>query len=146
MAREQIFLDTSALVAAVLSDTDGARQLLKLSEANAITLWIGPTVLAQIDAVLSRKSPDSKPGLALLLDRADVQIGPLSDPDAQMRATPVVAYAADADIVAEALAARVDYLVSLDRQHLVGHIEARELPFLAGIPGDCLVWLRARWS
>ncbi len=142
MAGEQVFLDTSALFAAVLSETGGARQLLKLGEAGIITLWVGPGVLAEMDAVLTRKSPSSKGALALLLDRARVQISPLPEPETQARA--VAAYPPDADVVAEALAARVDYLVSLDRRHLVNNPQLAELPFLTGTPGDCLAWLRAR--
>ena len=145
MAGEQVFLDTSALFAAVLSATGGARQLFKLGEAGVITLWVGPTVLAEMDAVLTRKSPGSKGALALLLDRAKVQIGPAPAPAMQTQAQAVVTYPPDADVVAEALAAQVDYLVSLDRQHLVDNPRNTALPFPIGTPGDCLAWLRARW-
>ena len=144
MANEQVFLDTSALFAAVLSATGGARQLLKLSEAGVITLWVGPTVLAEMDAVLTCKSPGSKGALALLLDRARVQIGPASAPAMQAQAQAVVTYPPDADVVAEALAAQADYLVSLDRQHLVDNPRNTTLPFPVGTPGDCLAWLRAQ--
>ena len=139
MASKRIFLDTSALFSAVLSETGGARQLLKLGEAGIITLWVGPTVLAEMDAVVNRKSPDSKGILALLLDRAGVQIGTLPEPTDQARARAAVAYAPDAGVVAEA-----DYLVSLDHQHLVGNPKAQALPFPVGAPGDCLAWLRAQ--
>ncbi len=144
MAVEPVFLDTSALFAAVLSETGGARQLLKLGEAEVITLWVGPTVLAEIDAVLERKSPASKARLALLLDSAGVQVGPEADAATLARAQAVVPYPPDAVIVAEALMAEVTYLVSLDRQHLVGNPRATTLPLILGTPGDCLAWLRAR--
>lgn len=150
MAGEQVFLDTSALFAAVLSATGGARQLFKLGEAGVITLWVGPTVLAEMDAVLTRKSSGSKGALALLLDRAKVQIGPAPAPAMQAQAQAVVTYPPDADVatasvVAEALSAQVNYLVSLDRQHLVDSPRNTTLPFPIGTPGDCLAWLRARW-
>ncbi|MCU0522583.1 MAG: PIN domain-containing protein [Anaerolineae bacterium] len=135
---------TSALVAAIFSDTGGARQLLKLGEAAVITLWVGPSVLAELDAVLEHKSPGSRPGLALPLDRAGVQIGPSPDSVTQTRAETIILYAPDAHIVAEALAADADYLVSLDRQHLVGNPQAEHMPFPVGTPGDCLAWLRAQ--
>ena len=144
MAGERVFLDTSALFAAVLSATGGARQLFKLGEAGVITLWVGPTVLAEMDAVLTRKSPGSKGALALLLDRAKVQIGPAPAPAMQAQAQAVVTYPPDAGVVAEALTAQVDYLVSLDRQHLVDNPRNTALPFPVGTPGDCLAWLRAR--
>ncbi len=144
MASKRIFLDTSALFAAVLSPTGGARQLFKLGEAGVITLWVGPTVLAEMDAVLTRKSPGSKSALALLLDHARVQIGPAPAPAMLAQAQAVVTHPPDADVVAEALAAQADYLVSLDRQHLVDNPRNSALPFPVGTPGDCLAWLRAR--
>ncbi len=144
MASKHIFLDTSVLFAAVLSETGGARQVLKLGEAGVITLWVGPTVLSEADAVIERKSPSSKGRFALLLDRAKVQIGPVPEPSTQAQALAVITYAPDAAIVAEALAVQADYLVSLDRQHLVGVPHADLLPFLIGTPGDFLTWLRGR--
>jgi len=139
-----IFLDTSVLFAAVLSETGGARQLLKLGEAGVIALWVGPGVLAEMDAVLTRKSPASKGSLAILLDRARIHVGPSPEPAACVQAQAVVAYTPDANIVAEALTTQVDYFVSLDRQHLVNNPQAQTLPFLIGTPGDCLAWLRAQ--
>lgn len=144
MTVERVFLDTSALFAAVFSETGGARQLLKLGEAGVIALWVGPTVLAEIDAVLARKSPASKTRLALLLDRAGVRVGPTSDAALLAQAQVVVAYPPDAGVVAEALAVQAAYLVSLDRQQLGGSPHAEGLPFPIGTPGDCLAWLRER--
>lgn len=144
MAVERVFLDTSVLFAAVLSETGGARELLKLGEAGLIALWVGPTVLAEADAVLGRKAPGSKGRFALLLDRAGVQVGPAPTAEQKALALTTISYAPDADVVAEALAAQAGYLVSLDRQHLVGNPQAAALPFPLGTPGDCLAWLRAR--
>ena len=36
----------------------------------------------------------------------------------------------------------MDYLVSLDRKHLVGNPRAGDLPFAVGIPGEFLDWYR----
>lgn len=74
MANERIFLDTSALFAAVFSATGGARHLLKLGKVGLIALRVGPSVLAEMDAVLERKSPTSKGRLALLLAQARVEV------------------------------------------------------------------------
>jgi predicted nucleic acid-binding protein len=80
VTNRRIFLDASVLFAAVLSETGGSRQLLKLGEAGVIAFWIGPSVLAEMDAVSTRKSPGSKSGLAILLDRARIHIGPQTLP------------------------------------------------------------------
>jgi predicted nucleic acid-binding protein len=137
-------LETSVLFAAVHSESGGARLILKLGEAGAITLWVGPYVLQETDAVLSRKSPGGKVRFALLLDRAHVQVGPPSDTATLARATAVIDYLPDAQVLAEALASGVDYFVSLDRRHFFGNPRAGNLPFPVGTPGDFLAWYRRR--
>ena len=66
----KVFVDTSALFSAVHSESGGERLFLKLGEAGAISLWIGPWVLEEAEAVLDRKSPGSKAYFVLLLDRS----------------------------------------------------------------------------
>ena len=143
-AEPRVFLDTSVLFAAVLSQTSGSRLILKLGESEAIKLWVGTRVLQEADAVLARKTAQNKALFALLLDRARVSVGPEPDDTALARAGTVVDYLPDARIVAAGLAADADYLASLDRKHLVGNPRASELPFPIGTPGDFLAWYRER--
>jgi predicted nucleic acid-binding protein len=143
-ADPRVFLDTSVLFAAVLSETGGARLILKLGETGAVQLWVGRSVLQEVDAVLARKAAQSRELLALLLDRARISVGPAANEAALAQAGAVVTYPPDAHILAEALATEADYLVSLDREHLVGNPRASELPFPIGTPGDFLAWFRAR--
>jgi hypothetical protein len=114
-----------------------------LGEAGAIQLWVGPWVLREADAVLDRKSPDSKALFAVLLDRARVRVGPDAERDALEAATAAIAYLPDAQVVAEALTVGAGYFVSLDRAHLVGNPSADRLSFPMGTPGDFLAWFRA---
>lgn len=140
----RIFLDTSVIFAAMQSESGGARLILKLGEAGAVALWIGPWVLREAEAVVGRKSPASRTLLAVLLDRAQVQVGAEASSSALAGAQAVIDYLPDAQIVAEALAIGVDYLVSFDRKHLVGNPRAAQLPFLIGTPADFLAWYRRR--
>jgi predicted nucleic acid-binding protein len=143
MATEvRVFLDTSVLFAAVLSQTGGSRLTLKLGEAGAVRLWVGQRVLQEADRVLARKSPENRAPFALLLDRARVSVGPAPDETLLAQARAVVDYPPDAYILAVALAAGVEYFVSLDRKHLVDNPRALELPFPIGTPGDFLAWFR----
>lgn len=144
MPEEHIFLDTSALFAAVLSSTGGERALLKLGESGAIQIWVGPTVLKEADEVFRRKAADLIPLLAALLHQAQAQIGPVAPDEQQARAAALVDYAPDARIVAEALACRADYLVTHDQKHILRNPRLEVLPFKIGTPGDCLAWLRQR--
>jgi len=53
--RIKVFLDTSVLFAAVYSKTGGSRLILKLGEAGAVQLWVGPWVLREAEGVIKRK-------------------------------------------------------------------------------------------
>lgn len=145
MDREtRLFLDTSVLFAAVWSESGGSRLILKLGEAGALSLWVGPTVLREAEAVLKRKSPESLPHMVLLLDRAQVQIGAEAGKEALARARSAVDHLPDAQVLAEALEVGVEYLVSLDRKHLVGNPRTESLPVAVGTPADFLAWYRQR--
>jgi predicted nucleic acid-binding protein len=142
----RVFLDTSVLFAAVLSATGGSRLILRLAEAGVVRLWVGEWVLQEADGVLARKAPESKALFALLLDRAGVKVGPAPDASARKQAGMVVDYEPDARVLAEALAAGVDYFVTLDCQHLLDTLGGTDLPFSVGTPGDFLAWLRERMT
>lgn len=142
MPEYRVFLDTSALFAAVLSATGGARALLKLGESGVIGVWLGPMVLKEADEVFQRKAPDLLPLLAILLHQAQAQTGPAATAEQQARTALLVDYAPDARIVAEALACRADFLVTHDQQHLLRNSRLDVLSFRVGTPGDCLAWLR----
>ena len=140
----KVFLDTSVLFSAVHSDTGGARQILRLGEAKVISLWVGPRVLEEVEAVLNRKSPRSKGLFALLLDRSGIQVGGPAHSRALDLSNSVIDYIPDARVVAEALTVKADYFVSFDREHLIGNPRAKDLPFPIGTAGDFLSWLREK--
>lgn len=143
-AETRVFLDTSVLFAAVWSESGGSRLILKLGEAGAVSLWVGPTVLREAEAVLKRRSPESRPHMALLLDRAQVQVGPEAGKETVAQALSAVGYVPDAQVLAEALEIGLEYFVSLDQKHLVGNPRMDSLPVTVGTPGDFLDWYRQR--
>lgn len=143
-AETRVFLDTSVLFAAVWSESGGSRLILKLGEAGAVSLWVGPCVLQEAEAVLKRKSDASRPLMALLLDRARVQVGPEAGTEALNQAQLAIKYVPDAQVLAEALELHVDYLVSLDKKHLVGNPGVENLSLAVGTPGEFLEWYRQR--
>ncbi|MCD5413000.1 MAG: type II toxin-antitoxin system VapC family toxin [Dehalococcoidia bacterium] len=140
----EVFLDTSVLFAAVHSEMGGARMILKLGEAGAVSLWVGPWVMREAEAALASKSPKSKAYFVLLIDRARIRVGEEAGADMLERALAVVDYQPDAEVLAEALVMGVDYFVSFDRKHLVGNPRAGQLAFPVGTPGDFLEWYRER--
>ncbi len=145
-SRPAAFLDTSVLVAAVLSSAGGARLLLKLGEAGALRVIVGHRVLAELDGVIERKAPAARPFVALLLDAATAEVGPPPHPAPVAQASQWLTYTPDAYVFAEALAAAPDYFVTLDRAHFLDNPALASAPFPLGTPGDCLAWLREGWA
>ena len=89
-----------------------------------------------------RKAPDLLSKLAVLMTQANLEVGPGADESFIMRAGSAIPYAPDARILAEALAAEVDFLVTHDQAHFLDNPEVRDLPCKIGTPGDALDWLR----
>ena len=137
----KVFLDTSVVFAAVLSSQGGARMLLRLGETGYLRLLVGPQVLKECEAVVRRKAPDTLPDLALLLDAARVEITGEASPESLESARRWLSYPPDALILAEALEAQADWLVTHDVRHFLT-IPPDVLPLRVGTPGDVLEWLR----
>ncbi len=69
-ARPDIFLDSSALIAGVISSTGASRALLLLAEAEIITLTVSEQVIVESERSLSRKVPQALPYYHNTLSRA----------------------------------------------------------------------------
>lgn len=146
VTRNRVFLDTSALFAGIWSATGGGRMLLKLGEVKAVQLFVSPHVLTEIENVLRRKAPVFLGALTLLLDRSRVHIVAEPSPDLLEQSKALVHYPPDAQVLAAAWSANVEYFVTLDRQHFLNNEHMRRtVPFLVGTPGDCLTWYRAQF-
>ncbi len=139
----RVFLDASALFAAVFSETGGARLILRLAESDAIEMVLSSQVLAEAEGALRRKAPEALGHLALLLDRAHCQVIPNPTLEQVNAWQAVIPYLPDAAVLAAALAAQADYLVTLDRQHFLENpLLMASPPLPIGAPGDCIQWLR----
>ena len=143
MSKPRVFLDTSALIAGVLSATGGARALLQLGELGLVELWVGRRVLEEADRFFQRKSPQNRALFARLLDVTQVQIA--KEPgEAELRtAQGALEYAPDAFVLAEALVSGADYLVSHDKEHFLANADLNGLPSMILTPGECLAIVRA---
>ena len=143
----RLFLDTSALFSGIWSERGGARALLQLGEAGLVQLVVSRDVLDELERGLRAKAPEALGTLALLLDRARLTVVPAPRAPHVAEAEHWTKHLGDARIVAAARSARVDYLVTLDRSHLLDNqLLARNVSFPVGTPGSALAWLRARWA
>ena len=138
----EIFLDTSALFAAVWSSTGGGRLLLLLGESSVIRLLVSTQVLVELERAVRRKAPAQMPNLAVLLERSRIDATG-SPPEALFqRCTRLTGHTNDALVLAAAWSAGCDYFVTLDKRHSLENESLRAtVPFVVGTPGDCVAWL-----
>ena len=141
--KPRVFLDASALFAAAFSATGGVRMILKLAEGGLIDLVVSSQVLAEAEGALRRKAPHALGYLALLLDLTHCRVVPNPTPAQVDEWVPIIPYPPDAAVLAAAVGVGADYLVTLDRRHLLENPDLMaSLPLPVGTPGDCLAWLR----
>ncbi len=124
----RVFIDASVLFAAAKSATGASREIIRLAIRGEMRLVVSQFVLKEARRNLQAKAPEVVGDFDHLLDAASLEIVRPSKKEVQA----AMAYTAtkDAPIVAAAKKAQVDYLVSLDRRHLVG---VPELPQRSGL-------------
>jgi predicted nucleic acid-binding protein len=144
--RPKVFLDTSALFAGLWSDLGGARQALKLAEAGLVVLVVSPQVLSEIENNLRRKAPELLGKLVVLLDRVGLVLAATAPETRYEAALTLTKHPGDGRVLADAWDSKVDYFVTLDRQHFLDNKGLRAaLPFPLGTPGDFLFWFRQNY-
>jgi len=140
----KIFLDTSAIIAAVMSPTGGARLLFHLSQAGSIRLVVGKGVLQETEDVLERKAPHLIGLFAQLLAESNIETDQEPDTRQLEQAKSLIEYTPDANVLAQAISAQPDWFISHDREHFIGNPALSDLPFKIGTPGDVIAWLRSQ--
>jgi predicted nucleic acid-binding protein len=135
--RWTVFLDTSALLAGIISPTGAAHEVLRLCEAKVVTSVISRQVLVEADRNLSEKLP------ALIPDYRDLlrHLSPLIVEDPSQRAVEEAATVInrkDAPILAAALEASVDYLVTWNTRHFQKKAVKEYARFHIVTPGEFL--------
>lgn len=113
----KVFIDSSVLIAAAISPTGSARDLITSSLKNKFKIIISDLVLEETVRNLANKAPKALPAFQLFLEALNPEVVSPAKSLA-MKASKVVELK-DAPIVAGAVAAKVDYLVSFDRKHLL---------------------------
>jgi predicted nucleic acid-binding protein len=145
MPEIKLFLDSSALIAGIVSAKGAARALLLLAESGQIAVTISEQVLAETERAIARKVPIALSDFrqAILASQAQIVRDPSQD---EVSAHPnLISHPADIPIVLAAMQAKVDYLVTLNRRHFIDDPEvARRSGLNIGAPGDALGWVRGQ--
>ncbi len=143
MPEINLFLDSSALIAGIVSAKDAARVLLLLAESGHITVTISEQVLTESERAIARKAPHALSDLrqAILASKVRIARDPsLDDVFAHLN---LISHPADIPIVLAAMQAKIDYLVTLNRKHFIDDSAvALQAGLRIGTPGDALIWVR----
>jgi len=145
MTRPDLFFDSSALFAGVVSASGASRALLLLAEAGLLTVTVSEQVVAETERAVARKIPRALVDFRSALRSTGLRLVP--DPasgDVEAHRG-IVLHEADVPIVVAAMNAGVDYLVTLNRRHFLDDAGvAMRSGLLIGTPGDALAWVRLR--
>lgn len=145
MHQPRLFLDTSALFAAVWSAQGGARALVRLGELRSVSLVVSSQVLAELDRTVNSKASQIIADVAVILNEARLAVVDPAPIALVNYCESLTGYDNDAHVLAAAWHAHVDFFVTLDRKHFLSNETLiQESPFPIGTPGDCLAWLRTK--
>lgn len=142
-SKPDLFLDSSALFAGVISAEGAARALLLLAEAGLITLTISEQVVTETERALARKIPRALIHYREALRASHLRLMRDPSPEEVAAQLGIIAHAADVPIVVAAMKAQVDYLVTFNRRHFIDDPGVAARPGLRiGTAADALVWVR----
>jgi putative PIN family toxin of toxin-antitoxin system len=140
----KVFIDTNVLIAGIASVTGASATVLDLCEAESIQMVISQQVLVEADRNFSSKLP----GLVTQFRQFIRNLAPLmvEDPPATavQRAATLIAQK-DASILAAALGAKVDYLITPDKKHFLNPKVKKSIPIEICSPADFLRIFEGLW-
>ncbi|MGH7166606.1 MAG: putative toxin-antitoxin system toxin component, PIN family [Nitrospiraceae bacterium] len=135
--RWRVFLDTSALIAGLVSHTGAAREVLRAAEAQVVQLVVSRQVLTEAERNVSAKLPVILADYHALLEQIALEL--VEDPGLEaVREAAVVIHHKDAAILAAAREAEVDYLVSWNTRHFHTETVRAFVRFPILTPGEFL--------
>jgi predicted nucleic acid-binding protein len=145
MKHFEIFMDSSALIAGIISESGAAHVLLQLGESEAITLIVNEYVIIECERAFARKSPRNLPLLQLAIKKARLQIFENPTPEEVKANLYLISDPGDVPILLSAMESGADFLVTHNRRHFLDDPQVGEKTgLLIGTPGDAIAWLRDR--
>ncbi len=147
MSKANLFLDSSALFAGIISSSGAARALLLLAESDQITITLSEQVVAETERAVARKVPQALADLraAILASKAQIVQDPA--PEKVHENLHLISHHVDVPILLAAMKANVDYLITHNGVHFIADPGvALEANLRIGTPGDALHWVRGQIS
>lgn len=147
MAKPDIFLDSSALIAGAISETGAAHALLQLGESEDIHLTVSEMVIVESERSMARKVPQNLNDLRVLIKRSKLRI--VANPSKKEVQTHLylIKDPNDVPILLAAMKAKMDFLATHNRKHFLDDPNVSEQSGIQiGTPGDALAWIREKLS
>jgi predicted nucleic acid-binding protein len=143
MTSPELFFDSSALFAGIISASGASRALLLLAEAGQVAITVSEQVVAETERAVARKIPRALPDFRETIRATGLRIVPDPSPDEIEGHADIIAHQADVPIVVAAMQIQTDYLVTLNRRHFIDDLTVADRSKLRiGTPGDALAWVR----
>jgi len=116
--RSKVFLDTSALIAGIASSKGAAREILRLAEIGLVEILVSRQVVVEADRNITAKLPECLDDFRNYLETLAPVLFADPSPRDILRFSSLI-QPHDAPILAAAVAARADYLVTWDQKHFM---------------------------
>jgi len=145
MSKIKVFLDSSAVIAGIISSTGAARVLLVMSENGQIETFISEQVIVESERSIARKVPHALPEFRQTLKDAGLKVVHKPTQEEIEENISLIADPDDVPILLAAMKAHVDYLATHNRKHFLDDPKVAEKSGLKiGTPGDVLTWIREK--
>ena len=138
-----LFFDSSALIAGIISDKGAARALLLLAEDRKIKISVSEQVIVEVERNIARKLPKILPLAREMIRESNLIIYTDPSKDEVREHKNWIDHEADVPILVSAVKANVDFLVTLNTKHFLNDPQVTFRSGLKiGTPGDALSWVR----
>lgn len=143
MKKVSIFIDSSALIAGVISENGAAHVLLQLGETEDVSLTISEFVFNETTRSIGKKSPENLANVQKEIEKARIVIAQDPSPEEIQANLYLMDDPDDVPVLLAAIKAKVDYLATHDHKHFLDDPKVAEKAGLKiGTPGDVLAWIR----
>lgn len=143
----ELFLDSSVLMAGIISPQGASRVLLLLAEDQKIRITISEQVIIEIERNIARKIPKILNYAREMILQSQIKI--VRDPSKMdvLQHMDWISHPADVPILVAAVNAKTEFLVTLNTKHFLDNPQvALRVGLRIGTPGDALKWIRERFQ
>lgn len=114
----KVFLDTSALIAGIVSSKGAAREVLRLAETGLIEIFVSKQVIIEADRNIEAKLPEMLNEYRTFMKLLAPEMADDPSPK-EMKKYISLINPIDAPILSTAVSLGVDYLVTWDKKHFL---------------------------